>query len=81
MTYFIAPSALAYSVLFIGILVTIASVGIAAQSATTSAGSPATVPDNRVVRVAAALGAALIVLGITPLLWAPVQSFAAGAGL
>jgi hypothetical protein len=71
MTYFTAPSAVAYALLFAGIMFGILSVALTSRTVTTRLGSPMSVEDRLSHRIAGLTGAALLIVGAIPLLWAP----------
>ncbi len=75
MDYFTAPSAVAYALLFAGIMFAILSVGLTSRTVTTRLGSPMSVEDRLSHRIAGLTGAALLVAGAIPLLWAPAAVF------
>ncbi len=74
MTYFTAPSALAYALLFAGLAITIASLAATVNTAGFRPGSPATVQDRISHRIGSYVGAALLTAGATPLLWAHIAT-------
>jgi hypothetical protein len=73
MTYFTAPSALAYALLLAGVAISIVSLATMVSPASRP-GSPAAPIDRISYRVGACVGTALLVAGGAPLLWAPVMS-------
>lgn len=75
MTYFTSPTDLAYALLLAGVALSIASVAATVNTVSFRPGSPATVADRLSFRIAGLTGAALIVVGATPLLFAPAQAF------
>jgi hypothetical protein len=81
MTYFTAPTDLAFALLFMGVALSIASVAATINTVTFRAGSPAAVAERMSHRVAAFAGAALIAGGAAPLLFAPAQAIFSAAGL
>lgn len=81
MTYFTAPTDLAFALLFIGLAIAIASLVATVNTAAFRPGSPVTVADRMSFRIGAYVGAALIAVGAAPLLFAPAQAILNAAGL
>lgn len=68
MTYFTDSSPLAFALLILGTAVALASVAASVRTVTFRTGSPAAVADRMSFRVAGIAGAALMAVGVTPLL-------------
>jgi hypothetical protein len=77
MTYFTAPSTLAYVLLLAGLGISILALSATMNTISFRPGSPATVADPVSHRVASYIGAVLMTTGAVPLLFAPVQDLLA----
>ena len=80
MTYFTTPSDVAFALLFAGLAVSIASLIATVNTTAFRPGSPATVQDRVSHRIGGYVGAALLVVGAAPILFAPIQALLQAAG-